>query len=89
MVDLKYLRLIAVRKIHNLIHKLPAIVSYFFLVFSVISCSIILFSNYFDRVPALSYYIREQELPITYTLTKMLKYLLVGIVYFWNQNILI
>ena len=68
MVDLKYLWLIVVRGIYNLLHKLSALFSYFFLAFSVMSCLIILFPSCFDKMPALSYYISEQEFPITYTL---------------------
>lgn len=68
IVCLKYLRLIAVRSMRNLLHKLPTIFSYFFLAFSVMSCLIILFPSCFDKVPVLSYYISEQEFPTTYTL---------------------
>ena len=68
MVHLKYLWLIVVRGIYNLLHKLSALFSYFFLAFSVMSCLIILFPSCFDKVPALSYYISEPEFPITYTL---------------------
>lgn len=78
MVYLKYLRLIAVRSIRNLFHKLPTIFSYFFLTFSVICCLIILFPNCFNKVPILSYYIREAELPITYTLNGEVKVLDAG-----------
>ena len=75
MVHLKYLRLIVVRGIRNLLHKLPTIFSYFFLGFSVICCLIILFPSCFNKVPILSYYIREAELPITYTLNGEVKVL--------------
>ncbi|OUP70720.1 hypothetical protein B5F10_02075 [Anaerotruncus colihominis] len=68
MVNLKYLWLIVVRSIRNLLHKLPTIISYFFLAFSVISCLIILFPSCFNKVPVLSYYISKQEFPTTYTL---------------------
>lgn len=68
MVYLKYLHLIMVRNIRNLLHKLPTIFSYFFLSFSFICCLIILFPSYFNKVPILSYYISEAKLPTTYTL---------------------
>lgn len=75
MVHLKYLRLIVVRGIRNLFHKLPTIFSYFFLEVSVICCLIILFASCFNKVPILSYYISEAELPITYTLNGEVKVL--------------
>lgn len=75
MVHLKYLWLIVVRSTRNLLHKLPTIFSYFFLAFSVICCLIILFPSCFNKVPVLSYYIIEKELPITYTLNGEVKVL--------------
>lgn len=73
MVRLKYFWLIVVRGIRNLLHKLPALFSYFFLVFSLVSCLIILFPSCFNKVPVLSYYISEQEFPIRYTLNGEVK----------------
>lgn len=79
MVHLKYLWIILGRNIRNLLHKLPIICSYFFLMLSVMPCLIImvmtLFPNYFDKMPVLSYYISEQEFPITYTLNGTVKVL--------------
>lgn len=75
MVHLKYLWIIVVRSARNLLHKLPTIFSYFFLVFSVICCLIFLFPSCFSKVPVLSYYIIEKELPISYTLNGEVKVL--------------
>ena len=68
MIYLKYVWLMLAGFMRRVIHKLPFILSYFFLVFSVIACLVILVPNCFDRVPVLSYYISEHELPITYEL---------------------
>lgn len=68
MIYLKYVWLMLGGFMRRVIHKLPFILSYFFLVFSVIACLVILIPNCFDRVPVLSYYISEHELPITYEL---------------------
>ena len=68
MIYLKYVWLLLVGFMRRVIHKLPFILSYFFLVFSVIVCLVILVPNCFDRVPVLSYCISEHELPITYEL---------------------
>ena len=65
---MKYLWLILVRYIHQLSNRLPSILSYFFLTFSVMTCLIILVPNCFDRIPVLSYVIDEHELPILYDL---------------------
>lgn len=72
---LKYCWLNIVRVVRGFLRKLPTFFSYFFLVFSVISCLMILIPECFDRIPVLSYYIREQELPITYTLNGKVKVL--------------
>lgn len=71
----KYCWLKILRVARIFLHKLPTFFSYFFLVFSVIACLIFLIPECFDRVPVLSYYIREQELPITYTLNGKVKVL--------------
>ena len=65
---LKYVWLVFIRFIRRVFNKLPTILSYAFLAFSVITCVIILVPNCFDRVPVLSYYISEHELPIAYEL---------------------
>lgn len=65
---MKYLWLMIVRFIRRVFNKLPFALSYFFLVFSVIACLIILVPSCFDRVPVLSYYISEHELPMMYEL---------------------
>ena len=71
----KYCWLNIVRVVFAFLRKLPTFFSYFFLIFSVTSCLMILMPECFDRVPVLSYYIREQELPITYTLDGKVKVL--------------
>ena len=65
---MKYFRLIIVRFTHKVFNKLPSAFSYFFLAFSVIACLIVLVPSCFDRVPILSYYISEHELPMMYEL---------------------
>ena len=65
---MKYLWLIVVRFTHKVLNKFPSILSYFFLAFSVIACLVILVPSCFDRVPVLSYYISEHELPMMYEL---------------------
>ena len=72
---MKYLWLIMVRFMHRIFSKLPSILSYFFLAFSVMVCFIILVPSCFDRVPVLSYYIEEHELPLTYKLQGEIKVL--------------
>ena len=68
MVYLKYIWLMLIGFVRRVLNKLPIILSYFFLTFSVVTCLIILIPNWFDRVPILSYYISEYRLPITYEL---------------------
>lgn len=75
MVHLKYIWLMLVGFIRKVTNKLPIILSYFFLVFSVTTCLIILIPNCFDRVPTLSYLISKHELPITYELRGEVKVL--------------
>lgn len=65
---MKYLWLIVVRFTHKVLNKFPSILSYFFLAFSVIACLVILVPSCFDRVPVLSYYISEHEMPMMYEL---------------------
>lgn len=72
---MKYVWLRVVRFMRRVFNKLPTILSYFFLVFSVVACLIILAPNCFDRVPVLSYYISEHELPIAYELCGEVKVL--------------
>ncbi len=74
-IVMKYLRLKIVRFTHRVLNKVPSILSYFFLSFSVMACLIILVPRCFDRVPVLSYYISEQELPIVYELRGEVKVL--------------
>lgn len=68
MVFLKYIWLMLLGFMRKVLNRLPVILSYFFLTFSVVVCLVILIPNWFDRVPVLSYYISEHELPITYEL---------------------
>lgn len=68
MVFLKYIWLMLLGFMRRVLNRLPIILSYFFLVFSVVVCLVILIPNWFDRVPVLSYFISEHELPITYEL---------------------
>lgn len=72
---MKYLWLIVVRFTHKVLNKFPSILSYFFLAFSVIACLVILVPSCFDRVPVLSYYISEHELPMMYELYSEVKVL--------------
>lgn len=65
---MKYAWLMVVRFMHRVFNKLPVILSYFFLLFSVMACLIIIVPSCFDRAPVLSYYISEHELPIAYEL---------------------
>lgn len=65
---MKYIWLIIRRIVHKILNKFPIILSYFFLVFSVMVCLIVLVPGCFGRVPVLSYYICEHELPIVYEL---------------------
>lgn len=67
-IVMKYLWLMIVRFTHRVLNKLPSILSYFFLAFSVMACLIILVPSCFDRVPVLSYYISEHELPMVHEL---------------------
>ena len=75
MVYPKRICLFMVRCIRILLHKLPMIFSYLFLLFSVICFLIILIPDCFGKVPVLSYYIIEKELPVTYTLNGEVKVL--------------
>lgn len=68
MEYLKYLWLIIIRFMRKAFNKFPIVFSYLFLMFSVVVCLIIFVPNCFDRMPVLSYYISEHELPITYDL---------------------
>ena len=72
---MKYIWLMIVRSLRKLFGRIPTVLSYFFLAFSVGVCLIILCPNCFDRVPVLSYYISEHELPITYELRGEVKVL--------------
>lgn len=67
-MSFKFIWLKLGRSIRRIFHRLPIILSYMFLTFSVMTSLMILFTNCFDRVPVLSYYISEHELPITYEL---------------------
>lgn len=75
MVYLKYVWRLIVRFVRRVFNRLPIILSYFFLAFSVVACLMILVPNCFDSVPVLSYYISEHELPITYELCGEVKVL--------------
>lgn len=66
-----YLKLIWLklgRFIRRLLRRLPIIFSYTFLIFSVLTCFMILLPSCFGKIPVLSYYISEFELPVTYEL---------------------
>lgn len=66
-----YLKLIWLklgRFMQKILHRLPIILSYIFLTFSVLVSLMILLPSCFDKTPVLSYYISELELPITYEL---------------------
>lgn len=66
-----YLKLIWLklgRFMQKILHRLPIILSYIFLTFSVLVSLMILLPSCFDKTPVLSYYISEFELPITYEL---------------------
>lgn len=65
---LKLIRLKLGRFMRRFLHRLPIILSYIFLTFSVLTSLMILLPSCFDKVPVLSYYISELELPITYEL---------------------
>lgn len=65
---MKYAWLMVVRFTRRVFNKLPIILSYFFLSFSVMACLMILVPSFFDRVPVLSYYISEHELPMAHEL---------------------
>ena len=69
MVFLKYMWLLIVRLVRKVLNKWPIIISYIFLAFSVVTCLLILFMGCFYRVPVLSYYISEHELPMVYELS--------------------
>ena len=68
MVYLKYAWLMIVRFMRKFFNKLPIMLSYFLLTLSFVACIIILAPNCFDRLPVLSYFISEHELPIIYEL---------------------
>ncbi len=72
---MKYIQLMTVRFVHKFFGRLSMILSYFFLTFSVVVCLIVLIPSCFDRVPVLSYYISEHELPIEYELQGEVKVL--------------
>ncbi len=65
---LKLIRLKLGRFMRRFLHRLPIMLSYIFLTFSVLTSLMILLPSCFDKVPVLSYYISELELPITYEL---------------------
>lgn len=72
---MKYLRLIIFRFSRKAFNKFFSLLSYFFLAFSVMVCLIILMPSFFDRVPILSYYISEHELPMVHELRGEVKVL--------------
>lgn len=61
------------RFIHNFFSRLPRVLSYSLLIFSVVVCMTILVPNCFDRIPLFSYYISERKLPIAYELSGKVK----------------
>lgn len=65
---LKKFWLVITRLVRKLVSKLPVVISYVFLFFSIIVCIVLLVPEWFDQVPVLSYYISEQELPMSYEL---------------------
>lgn len=68
MIHIKYAWLILIRFVNKFLNRVPTILSYSFLVFSVVSCFMVLIPNCFDKAPIFSYYISEGEFPITYEL---------------------
>lgn len=75
MICFKYLWLKVGRLRKKIFSRIAFIFSYFFLSFSALACMIILASNCFDRVPILSYFVREYKLPLTYELCGEVKVL--------------
>ena len=72
---MKYIKLIVTRYVHCFFRKLPIVLSYFFLVFSSITCLTILMPRLFYRAPILSYCVSELNLPFTYELSGEVKIL--------------
>lgn len=73
---MKRLLLLITRFIHNFSQKLPVIASYLCPTISVVLFLIILFPRcFFNKLPVLSYYIKEKKLPVTYSLTGSVKVL--------------
>lgn len=68
MIYLKYIWLIIVAFVRKTLRNFPIMVSYFLLLISAVICISILFTDYFDRVPLLSYFISQSELPQKYIL---------------------
>lgn len=65
---MKYLILKTKRLLRDIFKRIPIVLSYSFLVLSGIVCLTILLPRCFNRVPVLSYFICEHELPLTYEL---------------------
>lgn len=65
---LKYIWLKLGRFKRKIFRRLPIILSYIFLVFSVLTSFVLLVPNCFNRIPVLSYFINEHKLPMTYEL---------------------
>lgn len=72
---LKYLWLYMARLFRSLRDNIRVFFSYAFLVFGILTCLFILIPQCFGRVPALSYYISEHKLPMTYELIGEVKVL--------------
>lgn len=64
----KYARLFFGRILRGIANKTSTLFSYIFLIISLGACLFILVPQCFDKVPILSYFISEHELPITYEL---------------------
>ena len=75
MMRLRYVYFLIRRAMYKVFRRLPTVLSYLFLAFSVFACLIILIPNCFSKVPVLSYYIHENEFPITYELLGEVKIL--------------
>ena len=70
---MKYLILMIKRLIRGIFKRIPIFLSYFLLIFSGIVCLTILLPCCFNRVPVLSYFICEHELPLAYELSGEVK----------------
>lgn len=65
----KYIQLKLGRFTHKIFNRLPTALSYILLAFSLLISLTLLVPTCFNRVPVLSYFISELELPMTYELS--------------------